>query len=98
MATFQIADVYRRFGRALIESEPPADLNALEREQYTLLLEEQAFPFEEKAIDLHALNLGRARDGLYDQWIEKSRHELAELMPVRYARPERASDYVETLR
>ena len=52
-ATYAMADLYRDFGRALLESERPRDLTPDELEQYDLLLEEQAFPFEEKAIAIH---------------------------------------------
>ena len=41
----------------------------LEREQYDVMLEEQAYPFEEKAIGLHETNAARAPQGLYDRWV-----------------------------
>jgi len=37
-----------------------------------VLLEEQAFPFEEKAIQLHQVNTARAKEGTYDEWVQKS--------------------------
>src|SRR5690606_4171808 len=46
-ATFEIADLYHTLSKDLFASERPADLTADELEQYDLLLEEQAFPFEE---------------------------------------------------
>ena len=52
-ATYRIATVYRDFGKALMTSERPKKLSKLELEQYNVLLEEQADPFEEKAIELH---------------------------------------------
>ena len=88
-ATFAMADLYRDFGRALLESERPRNLNADELEQYDLLLEEQAFPFEEKAIGIHERNARRAADGVYDEWVRRSYAALAELKPGRYARAER---------
>ena len=83
--------------RDLLESEKPADLAGEELEQYDLLLEEQAFPFEEKAIELHALNAGRSADGVYDEWVRRSFTRLAELSPARYARTERSEAYVANL-
>ena len=53
-----------------------------------MLLEEQAFPFEEKAIKLHAVNAARTSDGIYDEWVQKSFAALAQLNPGRYARTE----------
>lgn len=93
-ATFEIAELYFRLGADLLGSEPPADLSAEEREEYQLLLEEQAFPFEEKAIELHGVNAERAADGVYDEWVRRSFERLAELSPARYARTERSERYV----
>jgi Flp pilus assembly protein TadD len=83
-----MADLYRDLGKSLLESERPSGLSPEEREAYDVLLEEQAFPFEEKAIEIHESNVRRAADGLYDQWVKKSYAALAELEPARYARTE----------
>jgi outer membrane protein assembly factor BamD (BamD/ComL family) len=88
-AGYAMADLYRDFGRALLESERPRGLTAEELEQYDLLLEEQAFPFEEKAIAIHERNARRATEGVYDEWVRKSYAELAQMQPGRYARAER---------
>lgn len=94
-ATFQLAEVYNDFARSLMKSQRPKKLSAEELEQYEILLEEQAFPFEEKAIDIHVANLNRTREGLYDKWIKKSHEVLAKLQPVRYAKNEKTVSYVE---
>lgn len=96
-ATFETAELYLRLGRDLMASDKPAGLGAEEQEEYQLLLEEQAFPFEEKALELHAVNAGRAADGLYDEWVRRSFGRLAELSPARYARTERSEAYVAVL-
>ncbi len=96
-ATYQIAEVYHDFARALMKSQRPKGLNAEELEQYDLLLEEQAFPFEEKAIDIHTVNLGRIKEGLYDKWTRGSLKILQQLQPVRYAKVEKIQAYVETI-
>ena len=87
-AGWAMADLYRDLGKSLLESERPPSLSAEEREAYDVLLEEQAFPFEEKAIEIHEANARRAADGVYDQWVRKSYTSLAELKPARYARTE----------
>jgi tetratricopeptide (TPR) repeat protein len=69
-------------------SERPGNLDPDELEQYELLLEEQAYPFEERAIELHESNAARTRDGLYDESIQASFAALATLSPGRYAREE----------
>jgi TolA-binding protein len=96
-ATYRLAEVYERFSRDLLDSERPADLDALALEQYELLLEEQVFPIEEKAIDLYMTNTDRAADGVYDEWVQKSFDRLAGLMPARYAKGERSEDVVTKL-
>ena len=71
-ATFRLGEVYQQFSADLIDSERPADLDADALEQYDILLEEQAYPFEEKAIALFQANTDRAADGVYDEWVQKS--------------------------
>ena len=93
-ATFETAELYYRLSRDLLDSDKPATLTAEEQEEYQLLLEEQAFPFEEKAIELHAANAERTVDGVYDEWVRRSFERLAALSPARYARTERSEAYV----
>lgn len=89
-ATFAIAEIYYRLARELIDSPRPPELGAEELEQYEILLEEQAFPFEEQAIELYGANAARAGEGVYDPWVQASFARLAELLPARYARNERS--------
>lgn len=96
-ATHRLGEVYRQFARDLMESERPGDLDAAALAQYELLLEEQAFPFEERAIELYEANTARAADGVYDEWVRKSFAELAKLVPARYAKLERSEDVVTAL-
>lgn len=93
-ATYETAELYYRLGHDLLDSEKPRNLDADALEEYTLLLEEQAFPFEEKAIELHAVNAERAAEGVYDEWVRRSFARLAEMSPARYARSERSERYV----
>lgn len=96
-ATYRLAQTYEVFASDLMNSERPGDLDAAALEQYDLLLEEQVFPIEEKAIDLYKVNTDRAADGVYDDWVEKSFNRLAGLMPARYAKVERSEDVVTSL-
>lgn len=97
-STFHTAELYADFGQSLMDSERPADLNAEELEQYEFLLEEQAYPFEEKAIGIHEANARRTAEGVYDEWVKRSLASLAELVPARYAKPERSESFVVSLR
>jgi hypothetical protein len=96
-ATYQLAEIYFHFSHALMESERPAGLNELELEQYNLVLEEQAYPFEEKAINVHEKNIELLSIGIYNKWIDKSIEKLAVLMPARYAKSEQENTFVKSL-
>ena len=80
-----------------MDSERPKKLKPDELEQYNSLLEDQSFPFEEQAIQIHEINTARAHDGIYDEWVKKSFAALAELKPGRYGKTELTSDVVTTL-
>ena len=97
-ATFRIAELYSQFGKGLLSSERPPGLDELELEEYGYLLEDQAFPLEETAIEVHQKNAGRTFDGLYDQWVRKSYDSLAKLMPAQYAKFEKQVSYVDAIR
>ena len=96
-STFRLGEIYETFSADLMSSERPTELDEAALEQYEFLLEEQAFPFEEKAIDLYKANADRAPDGVYDEWVQKSFDRLAGLMPARYAKSERSEDVVTSL-
>ena len=96
-AAFRIGELYADFGQALMSSERPRKLSTEELEQYEILLEEQAYPFEEKAIEVHETNAQRVADGIYDTWVRKSMATLAELMPARYAKAEKGENFVAIL-
>ena len=97
-ATYESAELYRQLGKDLMSSERPKNLSKEELEQYDVLLEEQAFPFEEKAIKLHEVNAARAKDGTYDEWVQKSYASLAQLNPGRYGKAELGEQLVESIR
>ena len=94
-ATYAMGELYRGFARALLDSERPPGLTDDEREEYGILLEEQAAPFEDDAIALHEANAQRAAEGVYDRWVRSSYQVLADILPVRYAKNERKETYVE---
>ena len=96
-ATWYMAEIYSDFSRAISESERPANLAASEKQEYENALEEEAFPFEEKAIEIHRKNLELLASGIYNPWIEKSLSRLAELMPGRYAKFEASSGLMTSI-
>jgi tetratricopeptide (TPR) repeat protein len=96
-ATYYIAETYFNFSRSLVESERPSDLKSADLEAFEMALDEEAFPFEEKAIGVHEKNLELLQAGILNEWTEKSLGRLAELMPGRYAKKELSSDFLGAL-
>ncbi len=97
-ATYQTASLYQDFGKAMLASERPKKLSKTEIEQYNVMLEEQAYPFEEKAIELHEVNARRASAGIYDSWVQRSFTALRELRPARYGKSERSEGVIDAIR
>lgn len=89
-ATYKIANMYDELSRALRASQRPGSLGLTEMAQYDLLIEDQAAPLAQMAIEVYEANVLRIPDGQYDTWIEKSLNRLAQLWPIRYAREERS--------
>lgn len=87
-ASFKIGDIYAQLSRDLMASQRPQDLDELALEQYEILLEEQAYPFEEKAIEIHEANAQRSWKGTYDAGVKRSFDALAKLLPARYNKRE----------
>ena len=96
-ATYAIADIYYSFSKSLLDSERPANLSAAELEQYKILLEDQAFPFEDNAIKFYEKNLGHIKQGISDDWVRKSYSQLKLLFPARYNREVLLESYINVL-
>ena len=96
-ATFNLAQMYRQLAADVMSSQRPKDLDELALEEYEILLEEIAYPFEEKSIEIHASNAERTWQNIYDKWVEKSFRALAELDPVQFDKQERVQDAVSSI-
>ena len=96
-ATFYIAEIYFDFSNALLESERPTGLDTVQMADYEMVIEEEAFPFEERAIDVHEENFELLAVGVYNPWVQKSLDKLAVLMPGRYAKYEVSSGFVGSI-
>jgi TolA-binding protein len=96
-SVYLLGEIYGSFGKELLNSERPAGLSPDEMEQYDILLEEQAYPFEEKAITIHETNVQRVKEGTYDEWVQKSFAALKKLRPVRYAKAEKSEAVVNAI-
>ncbi|HET8732078.1 MAG TPA: tetratricopeptide repeat protein [Moraxellaceae bacterium] len=96
-SNYQIAEIYRKLAADLIASERPKGLSDLELEQYGFLLEEQATPFEDKALDLYIANANLAKQNIYDDAVRKSFAALAKLSPGRYNKHEQPEPFVDVI-
>ena len=96
-STYILAEIYNDFAAALMDSERPAGLSEEEMEQYDILLEDQAYPFEEKSIAIHESNVALIPTGVFDEWVRKSLERLREQSPFRYAKAEAQISPVEEI-
>ena len=85
-STYRLAELYRQLAEDVMDSDRPQGLTDLQADQYEMLLEEEAYPFEEKAIDLHQRNQERIAEGHWTPWVSRSLNTLAEMFPARYQR------------
>ncbi len=96
-ANHRIGNIYMRLAKDLMNSQRPKGLDDLALEQYEILLEEQALPFEEKAIDILASNAQRAWTGIYDDWVKESFDTLAKILPARYGKKEQKVEFSDAI-
>lgn len=96
-ATYYIAETYFEFSAALLDSERPPGLSDAELTDYELVIEEEAFPFEERAIEIHEKNFELLAASIHNKWVQDSLDKLAVLMPGRYAKNEMSSGFVGSL-
>lgn len=96
-AQFRTAEIYRVLAADIMTSERPRGLDELALEQYGLLLEEQALPFEDQAIAVYQANASLTSKGIYDQWVRRSFQALATLQPGRYRKSEQVESHVDII-
>ena len=96
-ATYYIAEIYYNFSQALLDSERPDGLTAAEGAEYEMVIEEEAYPFEEQAIEVHEMNFQLLAGGVFNPWVQDSLDKLAVLMPGRYAKNEISDGLVRAI-
>jgi tetratricopeptide (TPR) repeat protein len=84
-----IGNLFAHLSQALLKAPVPAGLSELEREEYMIIVEEQAFPFEEKAVHSHEKNIEKLHQGQWHEGIESSLEALRTLLPARFDKRER---------
>ncbi len=98
MSSFKIAGLYQTFATDLRAAPAPAGLSAEEQGVYAEIIEEQAQPFEQLAMELHRANIERAWHGEYNEWIEKSFGQMKILSPARFNKTELIVSYGDEIR
>src|SRR3972149_1390121 len=97
-ATFKMGVMFEHHKDAIMTSERPSELTGEQMEEYNYLLEEQAYPFEEKAIGIHEGNVKKTvEEGIYNIWVRKSYERLSSLSPAKYKREEAGKPYTGDL-
>lgn len=88
MSSFRMAELYYQFSVALRTAPRPTSLSVAEQSVYNDIIEEQAVPFDQLAIDLYQANIDRAWAGEFNEWIDKSFAAMKVMNPRRYAKEE----------
>jgi len=96
-ATYYIAEIYLEFSAELLASERPSGLSATEMSEYELVIEEEAYPFEERAIAVHEKNFEMLVGGIHNSWVQQSLDQLVQLMPGRFARNEISGGFIDSI-
>lgn len=94
-ARFKLGELYRILARDIIESERPGSMDELELEMYEMMLEEQALPYEDQAIDIHIANADLVEQNIYNAWVRSSFDALSDLLPGRYAKHEQIESRID---
>ncbi|WP_086932170.1 tetratricopeptide repeat protein [Agarilytica rhodophyticola] len=98
MSSYKIGNLYEAFAVDLRKAPAPKGLSADDMKVYSGIIEEQASPFDQLAVDVHQANVDRAWEGHFDDWIDKSFGALRKLQPQRYNKQEVATAYGEEIR
>lgn len=96
-ATHRLGQAYHEFAQALLNSPKPQGLDEEALEEYEILLEEEAAPLEDQAIELYVANLKRAEQDLANEWVQASYRALTKIAPGVYGKNERTERVFEGL-
>ncbi len=98
MSSYKIGSLYEAFAKDLRRAPKPRGLSAGDVGVYNGIIEEQAQPFDQLAIDVHQSNVDRAWEGEFNQWIDKSFGAMRVLFPERFNKLEVTAAYGEEIR
>jgi TolA-binding protein len=79
-ALYQIGFTYETFSRALIDSPPPDNLSAEQKEQYKMQIDEFVIPIEERSLEAYESGWQKAIElGIFNKWTAQMREALGRL-------------------
>ena len=87
-STHKVAEIYHILSKDLMNSQRPKGLDEDELEEYGYLLEDQALPFEDKAIEFYQANAKRTAESIYTDAVKESIEVLKKLKPAHYGKSE----------
>lgn len=84
---FKMGTALENFKETMIQSERPSGMSKEELEEYSFLLEERAYPYEEQSVKAYERGLlTGARNRINNEWVDKCLKRLAGLRPAVYKR------------
>ena len=98
MSGYKIGLLYQQLAADLRSAPAPKGLSASDITLYRTIIEEQAQPLDQLAVELYEANVARAWDGEFNEWISQSFNRLAILYPERYAKTEILVSYGDEIR
>ena len=93
MASYKMGFLYRQFADDLRKVPVPEGLSTSDQQTYIAIIEEQAGPFDQLALELHQANIERAWRGQFNNWISQSYGEMKNLNPQRFNKTELMVSY-----
>ena len=87
-SSFQIGELYSEFANSLIKLPPSSELSQDDQVLYKEIIAEQALPFYDQSRLVHQVNISRAWQGYYNEWIIKSYEAMRLLSPDRFNKEE----------
>jgi tetratricopeptide (TPR) repeat protein len=84
---FSMGSAFENFRDSIVNSDRPRDLTKEEKIEYEFLVEEMAYPYDERAVEAYEKTLRAALvQSLYDRWLYMGVARLAYLRPALYKR------------
>lgn len=84
---FRMGTALENFKESMIQSERPGGMTKDELEEYSFLLEERAYPYEEQSVKAYEKGLtAGGKNMINSEWVDKSVKRLAALRPALYRR------------